>query len=174
MMSSTSCLLLLLLATLSYSACPTGTPGVVEDSEMGCVWADSDEDHRYDTYAKAEGRCKELLGESAHLVEVLDERQQGVVVTAMVSAETNFTIAEPCITYWWSSLKDNDNDGTWTWMDSETDAVYTNWHPRAVPGPEFKDFDCMQFVSGSCEEGMWMTFLCGDTYINTHPLCQLK
>ena len=48
---------------------------------------------------------------------------------------------------------------------------YTNWNPRAVPN--HASFNCMQLLSATGSQGQWMTFLCGDDYINTHPLCQL-
>ena len=51
------------------------------------------------------------------------------------------------------------------------EAVYTNWHPAAVP--DLRGKDCMQLLSGTALDGLWMTYECINNYINTHALCQL-
>merc|ERR1712110_320312 len=90
--------------------------------------------------------------------------------------EATFSI-ETDLAYWWSGLKDEDDDGQWVWAGSNTPAVYTNWAAGAAP--DAKGINCMQFVSGTDMEemgmrGVWSTFDCSNNYINTHALCQLK
>merc|ERR1719427_636307 len=139
--------LLVHLGTSHAAKCPAGLPNdtFVESPTMGCVFAESDETQRYDTYDKALGRCKEMLGDNA----ITD------------------------LAYWWSGLRDDDDDGVWAWESSGTIPAngYTHWHPAAVP--EHSSFNCMQFLSATDYDAQWMTFLCIDDYINTHPLCQL-
>merc|ERR1712110_96289 len=90
--------------------------------------------------------------------------------------EATFSI-ETDLAYWWSGLKDEDDDGQWVWAGSNTPAVYTNWAAGAAP--DAKGINCMQFVSGTDMEemgmrGVWSTFDCSNNYISTHALCQLK
>jgi len=135
---------------------------------MGCVYADADQEDRYDNYDKALGRCKEIMGGGAILAEILSEDDQATVIEAMIAAEATFEDAE--FSYWWSGLRDDDDDGEWLWVENGPE-IYTNWNKNAVPS--HTSFNCMQLLSGSKHGGEWMTFLCGDNYINTHPLCQL-
>ena len=51
-------------------------------------------------------------------------------------------------------------------------AEYTNWHPVAAPDAD--GVNCMQMLSGTFYDGLWMTYACQDSYVNTHALCQLK
>eukprot|EP00092_Neocalanus_flemingeri_P019349 GFUD01020958.1.p1 GENE.GFUD01020958.1~~GFUD01020958.1.p1 ORF type:complete len:185 (+),score=55.92 GFUD01020958.1:78-557(+) len=154
--------------------CPAeldGMANVIFTPSMGCVWADPDDADRYSSYEEALGRCKEILGGGARLAEILSAEDQAAVVEVMAAAESMFVNANVELSYWWSGLKDADDDAVWDWAESGP-AEYTNWSERAVP--EHADFNCMQLLSGTTYGGEWMTFLCGDDYINTHPLCQLK
>ena len=99
-----------------------------------------------------------------------------------------FSLSEPELSYWWSGLRDDDDDGVWIWSGSNTPLSYSDWHPAAVPDVE--QFNCMQFLSGTVYEGFngfiiiiftnlvnvgqWMTYNCYDDFLNTHALCQLK
>ena len=38
----------------------------------------------------------------------------------MTAAEAKFEIANAELSYWWSGLKDEDDDGVWTWIESKT------------------------------------------------------
>merc|ERR1712236_26057 len=172
-------LLLVLLVRLDpnhAAKCPEGLPPntFTETDSMGCVFAESDETQRYDTYDKALARCKEVLGSSAILAEVLSEEDNDTIVKVMKAAEQLIDNASTELAYWWSGLRDDNDDGVWTWKSNGDIPAggYTHWHPAAVP--EHSSFNCMQFLSGTNYEAQWMTFLCIDDYINTHPLCQLK
>ena len=62
-LSSTTLALLVIFNICSSikAQCPAGLEGLdnaIFTASMGCVWADSEEDHRYDTYEQALGRCK--------------------------------------------------------------------------------------------------------------------
>lgn len=61
-------------------------------------------------------------------------------------------------------FKDEDDDGV-EWVNSGP-ATYTNWNPRAVPN--HASFNCMQLLCQGSQDPGW--HLCGDDYINTHPL----
>merc|ERR1712215_78553 len=101
-------LLLVLLVRLDpnhAAKCPEGLPPntFTETDSMGCVFAESDETQRYDTYDKALARCKEVLGSSAILAEVLSEEDN------------------------------DDGVWTWKSNGDIPAGGYTHWHPAAVP-----------------------------------------
>ena len=121
-------------------------------------------------------------------MEIQSAEDQELAVQVMREAEATFSLGEPELSYWWSGLRDDDDDGDWVWSGSNTPLTYSNWHPAAVP--EVKLFNCMQFLSATCygnsnikyiielqlpsyADGRWMTFQCSDAFINTHPICQL-
>jgi hypothetical protein len=83
-----------------------------------------------------------------------------------------FTIGDPELSYWWTGLRDEDDDKQWVWETSGDPMTYSDWHPSAAP--DHNGFNCMQLLSGTFYEGQWMTFECYDDFIDTHALCQLK
>merc|ERR1719471_2163731 len=169
---SPSSLLLLFLSTVWADPCPTNLylPFSIYSDSMGCVFADIY--HIYDRYDEALGKCKEVFGEKARLVEILSEEDQEFILPLMKAAEEYFypNLDTECLTWWWSGLTDMDDDGIWEWPESGV-ANYTNWHMAAVPNLD--NFNCMQLLSATCGDGKWMTYQCSDAYINTHPICQL-
>ena len=57
------------------------------------------------------------MGGGAILAEILSEEDQATVIEAMIAAETTFEDAE--FSYWWSGLRDDDDDGEWLWVESK-------------------------------------------------------
>jgi len=150
--------------------CPEGLldePFSAYSPSMGCVYAEPFD--RYDTYDAALFHCREIFGDKARLAEIHSEADQALVVGIMKLAEAELTEA-PELSYWWSGLRDENDDGVWEWVETGP-ITWDNWNQYAVPDHE--SYNCMQLLSATGSEGEWMTFLCGDDYINTHPLCQL-
>merc|ERR1712179_161200 len=164
-------LLLTVSITYSHGACPniTHIGTSAWSAGTGCLFADTNEVHRYDTYDKAVGLCREVFGPTGRLAEILSKEEQDLATTVMRAGEE--MLSDPKLSYWWSGLKDSNDDRTWEWENSGT-AVYTNWHKDALP--EVHAYDCMQFLSGTYYQGQWMNFQCYDNFISTRPLCQLK
>ena len=54
----------------------------------------------------------------------------------MMAAESIFSLSTPELSYWWSGLRDDDDDGLWVWAPTNTPTNYTDWHPAAVPEVE--------------------------------------
>ena len=48
----------LVTADLAEADCPTENVNVAWSESLGCVWADEDETHRFDSYEAALSRCK--------------------------------------------------------------------------------------------------------------------
>ena len=84
-------------------------------------------------------------------MEIQSAEDQELAVQVMREAEAMFTLSEPELSYWWSGLRDDDDDGVWIWSGSDTPLSYSDWHPAAVPDVE--QFNCMQFLSGTVYEG---------------------
>ena len=57
------------------------------------------------------------MGGGAILAEILSEEDQATVIEAMIAAETTFEDAE--FSYWWSGLRDDNDDGEWLWVESK-------------------------------------------------------
>ena len=51
------------------------------------------------------------------------------------------------------------------------DAEYYNWDQQATPN--ITGWNCMQMLSGTYYDGLWMTYECQGQG-NSHALCQLK
>ena len=92
-----------------------------------------------------------MFGPEGRLIEIHSAEDQELAVQVMRAAEGMFTLGEPELSYWWSGLRDDDDDGVWIWAGSNTPLSYSDWHPAAVPGVE--QFNCMQFLSGTVYEG---------------------
>lgn len=114
---------------------------------------------------------KKVLGPNGRLAEILSAEDQKLTTSVIKRAESMFEFQDPKLSYWWSGLKDEDDDGVWSWENSGI-ATYTNWHPSAKP--QINGYNCMQFLSGTHFDAKWMNFQCTDTYISTRPICQLK
>merc|ERR1712133_183166 len=88
------------------------------DPKMGCLYADPSEEDMFDTYQKALDHCKKILGNDSVLVEVYSKEEQDLVVSLMVEAEKE--LMSPELSYWWSGLKDDDDDsGNGRTVDSQ-------------------------------------------------------
>ena len=94
---------------------------------------------------------RDVFGPEGRLIEIHSAEDQELAVVVMKAAESMFTVGEPELSYWWSGLRDDDDDGVWIWAGSNTPMTYSDWHPAAVPDVE--DFNCMQFLSGTAYEG---------------------
>merc|ERR1739838_625782 len=141
-------------------------PFATYSDSMGCVYAEPFD--RYDNYDDALFHCREILGEKGRVAEILSAEDQATVLEIMKLAQAENEYPE--LSYWWSGFRDDNDDGQWEWVETGT-ASYTNWNHFAAP--DHSSYNCMQLLSATGSEGEWMTFLCGDDYINTHPLCQL-
>jgi len=161
----------LFLVSVTADQCPDNLINTNYTEAMGCIHADTTYGEYFDTYDKALNFCKDLLGNNTVLVQIKNEEDQNTVVNLLKEAEPFLYWVEPDLVYWWSGLKDEDDDGVWNWPDGEI-ANYTLWHPQAVPG-EDNNHDCMQLLSTLVYGGQWMTFECSNNYIDVHPVCQL-
>ena len=61
---------------------------------------------------------RDIFGEKARLAEILSEDDQATVLGVMLEAEKVVT-ENPELTYWFSGLRDEDDDGVWEWANSE-------------------------------------------------------
>merc|ERR1712121_22007 len=162
---------LLFLVTVTADQCPDNLINTNYTESMGCIHADTSLDEYFDTYGRALNFCKGLLGNRSVLVEIKREEEQQIVIDLLLQAEEYMYWIPPELIYWWSGLKDEDDDAVWNWPDGDI-ANYTNWHPQAIPG-EDNNHDCMQLLSASTFGGQWMTFECSNNFIDVHPVCQL-
>merc|ERR1712243_240544 len=73
-------LLVTVFVTGSQGQCPSNVKNMtgVSDwsAETGCVFADTDEKERYDTYDRALELCKKVLGPNGRLAEILSAEDQ--------------------------------------------------------------------------------------------------
>ena len=49
----------------------------------------------------------------------MSPKDQETVVTVMKAAESLFVNANAELSYWWSGLRDENDDGVWEWVESE-------------------------------------------------------
>ena len=63
------------------------------------------------------GNVRTLMGDEGQLIEILSEEDQELAVALMKATEATFSI-ETAQAYWWSGLKDEDDDGQWVWAGS--------------------------------------------------------
>ena len=91
--------------------------------------------------------------------------------------------------YWWTGLRDPDDDHIWIWAGSknhfktyifsqsyyyswgERIANFTLWHP--VAKPDEKDYNCMKLLPGTNYNGLWLTSQCNQNFSFSRPVCQL-
>ena len=52
-----------------------------------------------------------MFGPSGRLVEILSAEDQMLAVEVMKAAESMFSLSPPELSYWWSGLRDDDDDG---------------------------------------------------------------
>ena len=62
---------------------------------------------------------REIMGGRAILAEILSDSDQATVVEAMKAAEATFDNDNLSLSYWWSGLRDDDDDGEWLWVESK-------------------------------------------------------
>ena len=133
---------------------------------------------------------RDVFGPEGRLIEITSAEVQELAVEVIRAAEESFTIGDPELAYWWTGLRDEDDDGQWVWETSKmivmsvkwfvlshliaggTPVDFSFWHPSAAT--DHDGFNCMQLLSGTFYDGQWMTFECYDDFIDTHALCQLK
>merc|ERR1719370_448081 len=72
-----------------------GTGAYSETANMGCLFADGEEDQIFDKYEKALGRCQQLLGDNARLAEILSAEDQAEATKVMKQAEARFKWQDP-------------------------------------------------------------------------------
>ena len=58
------------------------------------------------------------MKDQGQLIEIKSEEDQELALQLMKAAEATFTI-EKEQAYWWSGLKDMDDDGNWVWTGSK-------------------------------------------------------
>ena len=52
-------------------------------------------------------------------MEILSEADQQLALEVIIAAEASFTLGDPQYSYWWTGLRDPEDDGSWTWDSSE-------------------------------------------------------
>merc|ERR1711892_1385794 len=102
-----------------------GEPFYGYSESMGCVYAEPS--NRYDTYDQALMHCKEIFGDEARLVEIHSQEDQDLVVSVMLEAEATIT-EDPEISYWFSGLRDDDDDSVWEWVNSGAATYHTDFN----------------------------------------------
>merc|ERR1712179_233645 len=81
-----------LLIVAVNGQCPTNLTAICTDcvtynDEMGCLYADSREESKFDNYQKALDHCRGLMGENAILAEAINEDQHNILVEIIKAAE---------------------------------------------------------------------------------------
>ena len=66
------------------------------------------------------------MGDEGRLIEILSEEDQELAVALMKATEATFSI-ETDLAYWWSGLKDDDDDGQWFWAGSNNHQGELEW-----------------------------------------------
>ena len=61
---------------------------------------------------------REIFGDEAQLAEILSPDDQKTVLPIMLAAEATVT-ENPEISYWFTGLRDDNDDGVWDWEHSE-------------------------------------------------------
>ena len=59
-----------------------------------------------------------MLGDEGQLIEILSAEDQELAVQVMRDTEATWS-TETDLVYWWSGLKDEDDDGNWVWAGSK-------------------------------------------------------
>lgn len=60
---------------------------------------------------------RELFGSAGRLVEIMSQEDQDFVLKLLRTAESGFD--DPELSYWWTGLKDEDDDRVWNWVGSK-------------------------------------------------------
>ena len=60
---------------------------------------------------------RELFGSAGRLVEIMSQEDQDFVVKLLRTVESGFV--EPELSYWWTGLKDENDDRVWNWVGSK-------------------------------------------------------
>ena len=61
---------------------------------------------------------REIFGNKSRLAEIHSQEDQDLVVGIMKLAEVEISEAAE-LSYWWSGLRDENDDGVWEWVESE-------------------------------------------------------
>ena len=61
---------------------------------------------------------REIYGSGARLIEIYNDSQQEEIKGLLQNAEEVIT-ENPELTYWFTGLRDRDDDGIWTWEQSK-------------------------------------------------------
>ena len=62
---------------------------------------------------------RNVFGQEGRLVEITSAEIQELAVAVIKAAEETFTIGDPELSYWWTGLKDEDDDKQWVWETSK-------------------------------------------------------
>ena len=63
--------------------------------------------------------CRDVFGPKGRLIEITSAEVQELAVEVIRAAEATFTIGDPELSYWWSGLRDEDDDKQWVWETSK-------------------------------------------------------
>lgn len=61
----------------------------------------------------------DVFGPEGRLIEITSAEVQELAVEVIRAAEESFTIGDPELSYWWTGLQDEDDDGQWVWETSK-------------------------------------------------------
>ena len=162
-------LLVLLLLPPSSGGCPPDIP-CLPSPGGGCVCGDTQEVHYLHL---ARERCREVLGQEGVLMEIFSAEDQSLAVSVMREAEMVIAGRERLCgsVFWWSDLRDVNNDNVWVWPQSGLEMTFSAWSETAQTNDTY--LNCMQLNSASLE-GSWQTFFCDTPYSHTFSLCQTR
>ena len=62
---------------------------------------------------------RNVFGQEGRLVEITSAEIQELAVAVIKAAEETFTIGDPELSYWWTGLRDEDDDKQWVWETSK-------------------------------------------------------
>ena len=62
---------------------------------------------------------RDVFGQEGRLVEITSAEIQELAVAVIKAAEETFTIGDPELSYWWTGLRDEDDDKQWVWETSK-------------------------------------------------------
>ena len=60
-----------------------------------------------------------MFGPEGRLIEITSAEIQELAVAVIKAAEETFTIGDPELSYWWTGLRDEDDDKQWVWETSK-------------------------------------------------------
>ena len=77
-----------------------------------------------------------MFGPEGRLIEITSAEIQELAVAVIKAAEETFTIGDPELSYWWTGLRDEDDDKQWVWetskMKSYDNSILSNVSPQVA------------------------------------------